>query len=291
MSEEPDEPQSFLSPQTVTSQQNALIPDPLAPRLTDDGAPVNKEEDSQRVWNSWATIGWVMLAGVVVNILQALILVIYAVVKHGSDSAAITKVAEGAASNGFLISLLTCLTAPVIIGIVAKIAALRWPQRAGQYLALRPVAGREYLTWIGAALLLVVIIDGLTIASGRSIVPEFSRQIYPTAVVPALLWLALVVAAPLSEEIVFRGFMFRGLAASRAGITGAIVLTSLLWTAIHIQYDIFGLSSVFVSGLLLGWARAKTQSTYITIAIHCVMNLIATSQAALAYHMGERFPF
>ena len=59
-------------------------------------------------------------------------------------------------------------------------------------------------------------------------------------------WLMLTVigiGAPLSEELLFRGFLFSGLAKSKLGLLGAGVLTSLLWTLLHLGYSIFGLTS------------------------------------------------
>ena len=56
--------------------------------------------------------------------------------------------------------------------------------------------------------------------SGRAIVPPFVIDAYRSARDSGTIWLlviALVIAAPLTEEIVFRGFMYRGLAASRVG--------------------------------------------------------------------------
>src|SRR5260370_238343 len=57
----------------------------------------------------------------------------------------------------------------------------------------------------------------------------------------AALWLAVVIAAPVSEELLFRGFLHRGWAPSWLGIAGTIILTSALWAALHQQYNWFGI--------------------------------------------------
>ncbi len=90
-----------------------------------------------------------------------------------------------------------------------------------------------------------------------------------------LLWIALIVAAPVFEEIFFRGFLFRGFLGSRLGSFGTIVVTSLLWTVIHIQYDLYDMASIFVIGLLLGLSRFRSRSLYVPIAMHAVNNLVA----------------
>jgi len=65
------------------------------------------------------------------------------------------------------------------------------------------------------------------------------------------------------------------------GRRGAILLTSLLWSVIHFQYDWYGVASIFASGLLLGYARMKTNSIIPTILMHSLMNLVATIQVAI----------
>jgi membrane protease YdiL (CAAX protease family) len=70
--------------------------------------------------------------------------------------------------------------------------------------------------------------------------------------------------------------MYRGLAASALGPTGTIVLTSLVWSVVHIQYDWFYLVHIFAVGLLLGAVRYKSGSTLLTIVLHALMNLVAT---------------
>jgi membrane protease YdiL (CAAX protease family) len=90
----------------------------------------------------------------------------------------------------------------------------------------------------------------------------------------------VVVLAPLNEELFFRGFLFAGISRSRLGGAGAILLTALLWAVIHIQYDWYGVSNIFVIGLLLGYARWKTDSIVPPILMHGLMNLLTTIQVA-----------
>jgi membrane protease YdiL (CAAX protease family) len=92
---------------------------------------------------------------------------------------------------------------------------------------------------------------------------------------------AIVVGAPIFEEIAFRGFLFKGLAASRLRWFGATIITSLLWAGIHLQYDWYEVSVIFVLGLVLGSARAMTNSTLLTIWLHCLVNILATIQVAI----------
>jgi hypothetical protein len=95
-----------------------------------------------------------------------------------------------------------------------------------------------------------------------------------------VLWLAFVVVAPVGEEITFRGFLFRGWAASRLGVSGTILLSALTFTALHAHYDWFETLQVFLIGTLFGWLRWRSGSTTLTILLHLVANLLATLLAA-----------
>jgi len=94
-----------------------------------------------------------------------------------------------------------------------------------------------------------------------------------------LLVLAFCVAAPISEELFARGFLYRGWSQSFLGGPGAILLSSLVWTSLHLQYDWFFFGEVFSIGLLLGYLRYRCQSTWLTIVVHGLNNLAATLQS------------
>ena len=90
-------------------------------------------------------------------------------------------------------------------------------------------------------------------------------------------WLALlslVVAAPIMEEFIFRGFLFSQLRNTRLGVWGAIITTSFLWTVIHFQYETMILYVLFILGIFLGYLRYKYNSLYLVIGIHALNNMI-----------------
>ena len=97
----------------------------------------------------------------------------------------------------------------------------------------------------------------------------------------SILFFALVVIYPLGEELIFRGFMFRGLENTRIGKTGAIVVTALMWSATHTPYVLSYLFWVFIDGLLLGWIRSRTESVLGTSIAHMGLNLIVLIEASL----------
>jgi membrane protease YdiL (CAAX protease family) len=190
------------------------------------------------------------------------------------------------ASNGLFLAVSTCASAPVGVALTGLFASMRRGITVRDYLGLRPVSPKRLLGWCAALLGLIAASDGLSLALGKPVVPEFMDRAYASAGFAPLLWLALVVAAPVSEELLFRGFCMTGIRASRLGNWGAVVVSSLIWSAMHLQYDAYGIASIFVSGLLLGWARLRTDSTVTPMVMHALMNLVATVEVVVKIQLS-----
>ena len=93
---------------------------------------------------------------------------------------------------------------------------------------------------------------------------------------PILLgFISVVVVAPIIEEFLFRGFLYSQLRRSFLRDWGAIAVSSLVWTAIHFQYEVGILFFLFLFGLFLGYFRIKYNSLLIPVALHTLNNLIA----------------
>jgi hypothetical protein len=78
--------------------------------------------------------------------------------------------------------------------------------------------------------------------------------------------------APLSEELLFRGFLLSTLARTRLGFWGAALASNLAWTALHAQYSAVGLAEVFALGLLFSWLLWRTGSLRVPIVCHALYN-------------------
>ncbi|MCB1512082.1 MAG: CPBP family intramembrane metalloprotease [Hyphomicrobiaceae bacterium] len=87
--------------------------------------------------------------------------------------------------------------------------------------------------------------------------------------IPALI---LVVGAPLSEELLFRGFFLGQLRQSRLGFAGGAVIATLGWTLLHLGYTVVGLLDVFLAGLLFSWTLWRTGTVWVPIAFHALYN-------------------
>jgi membrane protease YdiL (CAAX protease family) len=136
---------------------------------------------------------------------------------------------------------------------------------------------------IGVVGLFVLVMgwDFISRATGREVQPGFMGDVLKSARADGALWLlalAFCVAAPMSEEFFARGFLYRGWSESFLGPAGAILLSSLVWTLLHLQYDWFFLGEVFSIGLWLGYLRYRSNSTWLTVILHGLNNFAAVVQ-------------
>jgi uncharacterized protein len=82
------------------------------------------------------------------------------------------------------------------------------------------------------------------------------------------------VGAPLSEELLFRGFLLAALAQTRLGFPGAALCTTLLWTTLHAGYSLAGIAEVFTIGLFFCWLLWRTGSLRVVIVCHALYNSV-----------------
>lgn len=87
-------------------------------------------------------------------------------------------------------------------------------------------------------------------------------------------WLNTVFTAAIAEEMIFRGFLYRGWSQTPFGPRGAIVLTAISFGLVHLQYDAFGIGAIMISGLLLGWLRQWSGSVVVPMLAHATGNAI-----------------
>lgn len=182
-------------------------------------------------------------------------------------------------NDGNFLAIASCASGVAGIGLSLFFATVRNGVSVKKYLALRLPSMKEFVLYLLCMFLLVLLSDGISLLLRRPIVPEVMVEIYQSATwAMPVLWVVLLVTAPLSEEFFFRGFMFTGLEQSRLGTIGTIILTSAIWAAIHLQYDVHGILVIFFIGLFLGYVRYKTRSLWLCVILHSIMNLIATIQ-------------
>jgi membrane protease YdiL (CAAX protease family) len=127
---------------------------------------------------------------------------------HGISLAQITNLA----SDGIVATLIICISTPVQVFLLVLMSTRRG-SNAADYLGLTLPDGRDVVSGIISVIIFIALADGISWLLGRDIVTPFQLDLYRTASrVGWLPWLLLtvVVVAPIGEEILFRGFLFRG---------------------------------------------------------------------------------
>jgi len=230
-----------------------------------------------RIWKFWGTALWGLVVFGAMFAGQMAVVAWFVLRQEGpADIAAAVHVLGG----GLTISLSVITGLPAVLGalwIAIRISGTPF----ADYLALRWASWKNIAVGIGSLALLVLGWEVLSRAVGRESTPEFMMDVLKSARADGALWLLVIafcVAAPVSEEFFSRGFLYRGWSETFLGRWGAIVLSSAVWTALHLQYDWFFFGEVFSIGLLLGYLRSRYQSTWLTVIVHGLNNLAAVVQ-------------
>lgn len=231
-----------------------------------------------KIWGYWTTLGWSIVAFLVGQFAGFAALLWL----RGGDWDSVLQ----APFDGVLVTIFIALSNPIMIGVLA-IAV--WLARSdwSDYFALKWPSAHDLAIGIAALVVLIAAGDALLYLNGRDLVTGFQLQSYTTAAaagwLPAM-FAAAIVIAPAGEEAMFRGFLFRGWVRSRRSLWPAIVVISILWAMLHIQYDWTGVLQIFVIGLFLGWMRARSGSLLLTFLLHALFNVEGTLETLALVH-------
>jgi len=244
-----------------------------------EGIALNNSRNAQH-WGVLGTVLWGIGIAIVFIVIQTIFMVAYlSYGEVGLTDEQMRILIQAQESNGVFLSWAVLLTTVFCVPLIFGVAKLKRGSVLGQYLALKAIPLKALGQWMGLTVLVIVVLDILTAALGQPVVPEFMKTAYASADPVWLLWLAFVLAAPLSEELFFRGFLFKGLQRALTP-AGAIVVTAAIWAGIHVQYDLYGIGTIFILGLLLGAARHRSNSIVPPLAMHALANVIACTEAA-----------
>lgn len=111
-----------------------------------------------------------------------------------------------------------------------------------------------------------------------------ARAMWTGSLDNAMLLFSSVVAAPVFEEIAFRGVLFQGLK-SKTGVLWAAVISSVLFAVAHTQYDFWGWISVGMMGFIACYLTHRTGSLKTAIAFHAIGNLLISLDVYLFYQL------
>ena len=256
--------------------------------MTETENPVPK----RKIWGPWATVGFGLVIFVVFSIAQSLAFIavifpdILALLQSSAgqmDPFELMRVIEEllASRMGFITSVSVCASAVFGVGFIILFTGVRKGVSIAEYLGLKRVTVKQILAVLGITVVFMFLADFAGIFADSSASNEFMLNIYNTSVWPVLLWVSLIIFAPIFEEAFFRGFLLEGFRQSRLGPIGAVGLTALAWASLHIQYGIYEIVVIFLMGILFGIVRIKTGSLWSTIIMHAFTNMVSLVLMAL----------
>lgn len=160
--------------------------------------------------------------------------------------------------------------------MIALTLSAAYASQKGTSLRLgEPEGGRRAYLWAIVAMipLLAVMNGAFYVLNPDAYLNDF-RQFLATvrSPWPVIALLAICIGAPLSEELLFRGYLLTSATTTRMPFWVAAIIVNLAWTALHVQYSWIGMVEVFVIGLYLCWLTWRTGSLRVPLACHAAYN-------------------
>lgn len=231
-------------------------------------------------WGPWVTLilGFTIFLAYTMAQGLAMAPMIVMQAMHGAPPPVIGQTA----TSGLNLSLGIAGSCPVMLLCCGLLVRARRGPPIAEYLALNAVSRKTMSEWVGVQIAAALSLSFINEALQRP-PPEFISQLYGSASYLPLLWSAVCLCAPVAEEVFLRGFLYAGLAGSRIRAGGAIFVTSLIFTLLHVgQYDLADLGQIALIGVLLGLARWQTGSLLVPLAMHVALNLTSMTLFAVS---------
>lgn len=260
-------------------------------KVTTQPALTSEAEPATHSWGAWATIGLGLAIGLLFLGAQTVVLIGFLAVKLASGRIPdLLGYVQDLASNGLVVSLATIASAIAGMALIILFVRIHGNQSVADYIGFKRIPFKAILMVIAVFILMFAVITGLETlynalsgtSSSDSVNTSFMTDTYKTAGWLPLLWVAVVVFAPVFEEAFFRGFLFAGLVRSRIGAAGTILFTSLVWASLHLQYNVVGMATIVILGVVLGVVRLKTRSLWSTVLLHALWNFVALLGTAIS---------
>ncbi|MEN6668868.1 CPBP family intramembrane glutamic endopeptidase [Psychrobacter sp. B38] len=186
-------------------------------------------------------------------------------------------------NNGTVVSCSVIISCVLLVAISVAIIRLRGG-RSRQYLALKPFSWAVSIRMLGLLLIFMIVSQVLTYFLDETPL-AFVDPLYQSVSSVWLLVLAMVIVAPLYEELVFRGVLWSAITEQFTdssvryhGELVASVVTSLIFAVIHLQYGLYEISTIVILALIFCYARFRSGSLLLPMLLHVVNNGVAMWQ-------------
>ncbi len=151
-----------------------------------------------------------------------------------------------------------------------------------EYLAIKSFSFTIGIGMFGILLVFMIGSQALTYLLDKSPL-VFVDPLYQSVSSVWLLVFAMVIVAPIYEELVFRGILWSAVAEQFAptksnGALLASIVTSLIFAVIHLQYGIYEITTIVVLAFIFCYARIKSGSLVLPMLLHIINNGVAMWQ-------------
>lgn len=138
--------------------------------------------------------------------------------------------------------------------------------------------------WVAVDALAMSLLASATGYEPPPVQQELADALAAPGLVQVAAWVAIVIVAPLGEELVFRGIIFLGLARWLGGLPAAVI-SSLLFGLIHLQPDLAGTAFMTAYaapfGLFACWLLHRYGTLWLPIGVHAGSNLASIGVATI----------
>jgi len=165
---------------------------------------------------------------------------------------------------------------PIVGAALVVIVARQRNMSLQRDLGLQLPSWESSLFWLLLFVGLVVVEELLGIAWGLPRPEPWSLKYQGIAKIIRVF--AVILIAPICEELVFRGMLYHVVATTRLKDVGAIFITALVFAAFHYQYSPKEVLLILADGLFFGVVRYSTGSTALTMGLHMLGNSYAAYQ-------------
>lgn len=144
-----------------------------------------------------------------------------------------------------------------------------------KYMKLVPSEADDMTFW-GLMSLIFIVINCVLIWQVWPTPEPFMKDMEARLTTPvqmAVFAIVTCVVAPFIEEVFLRGWLHQALSDRLGSQWTTALLTSLVFTAIHAQYEfLITFASIFVFAVFLSWIRIKTENIVYCILAHALYN-------------------
>jgi membrane protease YdiL (CAAX protease family) len=227
------------------------------------------KEERHFKWGPWSSLILSIIVYFVSQFVVIIPMIIISVANNGQDIATILD------NSSWAELALAGVSSLSIIGILYILLKIRG--NSFKDLGFRKPKWSD-ITWLLLGLLIYIVLLAISLIAA-SFIPGFDAEQtqdigYKSAQGWQLLlaFTGLVILPPLAEEMMFRGFMYRGMANRWPKIISAL-LSSGLFALVHFQWNV-GVD-VFILSLVMIFLLEKTKNLWVCVALHAVKNCIA----------------